>query len=96
MAQSQLKNYQSWSALNTTPDTFNLDAGVYGLTLAATVWGTAALQRVFPGGILVTVLTAFAANGYATVQLPAGRYQLTAAGITALTGELALIAHGSG
>lgn len=91
---SQIRSYQSWGVIDATPDTFNLDAGKYGLTVHAAVWGTATLQRVFPGAILVTVLTAAAADGYAVVELPAGRYQLTLAGITDLTGALEQIAPG--
>jgi hypothetical protein len=96
-----IRNYASFSAIDATPDTFNLDAGVYGVTLEAAVWGTATLQRVFPAvgaipAFNVTVLTAFAADGYAVIQLPAGRYQLTLAGVTDLSGAIELIAHGSG
>lgn len=93
-----VRSYQSWSAINATPadPDFNLDAGVYGLTAHATVWGTATLQRVFPGAILVTVTPALAADGYIAIQLPAGKYRMTLAGVTALTGALELIASGSG
>lgn len=94
----QVRSYQSWSAIDATPSDpdFNLDAGVYGLTVRATAWGTATLQRVFPGAILVTVTPALAADGYVVLQLPAGKYRMTLAGITALTGALELIAPGSG
>lgn len=88
------RSYQAFDAIAATPDAFNLDAGKYGLTLHATAWGTAALQRVLPGPLLVTVLTAFAADGYGVVELPAGKYQLTLAGITALSGVLEQIAPG--
>lgn len=95
--QPQKRNYQAWDAIDATPDSFNLDAGVYGLTVHAAVWGTATLQRVFPGGVIfVTVLTASAADGYGVVQLPAGKYRLLLAGVTDLTGYIELIAHGSG
>jgi hypothetical protein len=95
-----IRSYTSWSAINTTPTDpdFNLDAGVYGLTLRATAWGSATLQRVLSltGPILVAVAPAVIADGYAVVQLPAGRYRLTLAGVTALTGAIELIAPGSG
>lgn len=92
--QPAARSYQSWSAVATAPDVFALDAGKYGLTLHATVWGTATLQRVFPGPVAVTVLVAVAADGYAVLELPAGRYQLVLAGVTALTGALEQIAPG--
>lgn len=93
-----VRSYQSWSAINATPadPDFNLDAGVYGLTARATVWGSVTLQRVFPGAILVAVAPILVADGYVVLQLPAGKYRATLAGITALTGALELIAPGSG
>ena len=94
---SQIRSYQAWDAINATPDDFNLDAGAYGLTLRATAWGTATLQRVLkPGSTAfpITVTPAFAADGYVEIHLPAGRYRLTLAGITALSGALELLAPG--
>ena len=96
----QVRSYQQWDAINATPTDpdFNLDAGAYGLTLRASAWGTATLQRVLRFGAtgphLVTVTPAFAADGYVEVHLPAGRYRLTLAGVTALTGALELLAPG--
>lgn len=93
----QPRNFQYWAAISATPPTFNLDAGAFGLTLHATVWGTAALQKLLPDGVtFVTVLTAFAADGYAEAHIPAGIYQLTLTGVTGLTGEIAKITSGSG
>lgn len=95
------RSYQSWTAVDTAPDYFNLDAGKYGLTVRAGVWGTATLNRALPDGsgtpgayVLVPVTAALAANGYTVVELPAGKYILTLAGITALTGALEQIAPG--
>ena len=95
MAEPQKRNYQTFSLVDATQPDFNLDAGLYGLTFDAAVWGTATLQRVLPGPILVVVATALAADGYATVWLPAGKYRLTLAGITDLSGAIELIRHGS-
>lgn len=78
----------SWSAIAATPATFKLRGGNYGITLHATAWGTATLQRQTPDGGFVTVLTAIAADGYQNVTLPSGVYQLTLAGITALSGDI--------
>lgn len=92
------RSYQSWNLIDATPDVFDLDAGLYGITALATVWGTASLQRQLPDGVggyvYVLVATALAANGYATVWLPAGKYRLLLAGITDLTGAIELIAPG--
>lgn len=91
----QPRSYQFWNAIAATPNDFNLDAGLYGLTIAATVFGTAVLQRLLPDGVTyVTVSAVFAANGYAVLQLPAGQYRLLMTGVTALTGVIELISRG--
>lgn len=93
----QTRSYQSWDAIAGTPVDFDLNAGAYGLTLRATVWGTATLQRVLKPGATafpITVTPAFAADGYVEVHLPAGRYRLTLAGVTALSGAIELLAPG--
>lgn len=83
-------SYQQWSAIGATPPDFRLDESVYGLTLRATVWGTAELQRVISDGaggqFAVTALPALAGNGYTEIRLPAGWYRLSLVGVTALTG----------
>lgn len=95
MAVSQIRSFQFWNAIAATPVDFNLDAGLYGVTMHATVWGTATLQKLLPDGVTyVAVLPAVAADGYATVWLPAGQYRLATAGVTALIGEIALIRPG--
>ena len=92
-------SYQSFNAISATPRDFKLDAGRYGLTLHATAWGTATLQRVISdnagGQIAITVLTAISADGYQSLPLPAGWYRLTLSGVTALTGLVELIWRGS-
>lgn len=89
------RSYQFWNAIVATPPDFNLDAGVYGLTLAWTA-GTATLQKLLPdGATYVAVSAAIAASGYTVLQLPAGQYRLAV--VTGpLTGEIALVARGSG
>lgn len=93
-------SFQAWTIITATPKDFRLDAGAYGLTVHATAWGTATLQRVLPDGsggqIPVTIITAFAADAYTEMHLPAGWYRLVLAGVTAFTGEIAQIAPGSG
>ena len=91
-------SFQQWNAIGATPLDFRLDAGRYGLTLRATVWGTVTLQRVMTdaagGQITVDVLPPIAGAGYTEIPLPAGWYRLTLAGITALTGLIELIYRG--
>lgn len=68
-----------------TTGPFNLMGGQYGVTAIGT-WGggNAALQKLAAdGSTYVTCLTAFTVNGYASVYLPPGQYQLA---ITTATG----------
>lgn len=91
------RSFQFFDSINATPNDFNLDAGAYGLTLHATTWGTAVLQKLLPataGAQYVAVSNVFAADGYQELHLPAGQYRITLAGVTALVGELALLARG--
>ena len=87
--QNQPRNY--FSIFNNVAPAvdFNVDAGVYGLTANATVWGTLQLQRLVVdptlGAIYVNVGAAIAANGFTEYHLPAGQYHLAAAGTTALS-----------
>jgi hypothetical protein len=91
------RNFQYWSAISATPNDFNLDAGVYGITLHATTWGSATLQKLLPDGTTyVAAAAAFSVDGTSVLQLPAGQYRLALSGVTALTGEIAKIASGSG
>lgn len=102
---NQPRSFQQWPAtvptayapapVSATPPDFNLDAGTYGLTLKATVWGTATLQKLLPDGTTYVAIVGgvFAGDGYAALLLPAGQYRLLLAGITALVGEIALISR---
>jgi hypothetical protein len=79
---------------------FNCDAGVYGLTATATVWGTLQLQRLIVDPVLgaqyVNVGAAVAANGFAEYHLPAGQYHLALAGTTAATARFERIGPWAG
>lgn len=97
------RSFQQWpqasyapAPVSATPPDFNLDAGVYGMALTAGVWGTAALQKLMPDGATYVGVTggAVAGDSYTVLTLPAGRYRLTLAGVTALNGEIALISRG--
>lgn len=90
------KNFQFWNGLNATPPDFNLDAGAFGLTLHASVWGTATLRKLLPdGATYVAVAAVINADGYTFLEVPAGQYQLTLAGVTGLIGEIAKIVRSS-
>lgn len=93
---SQIKSFQFWNSISTTPVDFRLQAGLYGLTLHATTWGTATLRIMMPDGTQATylVIQTFSADAYTDFRLPAGQYQLTLSGVTGLTGEISLIAAG--
>lgn len=70
--------------ISATPATFTLKGGQYAVTVHAT-WGggSVTLQRqATDGSTMVTCLTAFSADGYATVNLPSGTYSLTIATAT--------------
>jgi hypothetical protein len=72
--------------ISATTAPFVLRGGNYGVTVHAT-WGggSVTLQRLSPDGVTyVTVMTAFAADGYANANLPSGTYQLLVATATAI------------
>lgn len=86
---NQPRSYQFWNGIDATPNDFNLDAGRYALTIAATAFGTATLQKLLPDGTTYAPVTpALAAAGYTVLQLPAGQYRMALAGITALIGVI--------
>jgi hypothetical protein len=65
---------------------FILRGGSYGVTALGT-WGggSLTLQRLADdGSTWITCLTAFSANGYASLNLPAGTYQFAIATATAV------------
>lgn len=81
---------QVFSNISATPASFTLRGGQYAVTSTAT-WGggSATLQRLAAdGSTYVTCLTAFSADGYATVNLPSGTYRLLIATATALYADI--------
>lgn len=93
---NQPRSYQYWLNAAAAANDFALDAGSYGLTLSASAWGTATLQRLLPDGVTyVAVSAVLAANGYTYFAgLPAGQYRLVVAGTTAFVGVIEWIAPG--
>jgi hypothetical protein len=85
----------SFKNIAATPAPFNLRGGSYGISAHSATWsaGSVTLQRLAPDGLTyVTVLTAFSADGYASVNLPAGTYQLAIATATAVYADITSIA----
>ncbi len=88
----------TWSAVEqvafkniaATPASFKLRGGSYGVQVQATFGGgSVTLQRLSQdGSTFITCLTAFSANGYASVNLPAGTYQLAIATATAVYADI--------
>jgi hypothetical protein len=76
----------AFSNISATPASFKLRGGSYGVTATAS-WGggSATLQRLATdGATYVTCLTAFSADGYASVNLPSGTYRIAVATASAL------------
>lgn len=56
---------------------FALQGGKYGVTVKASTYGTVTLKILCAdGSTLVPAMTAFSADGYASVDLPPGSYQV--------------------
>lgn len=85
----------TFKTIASTPANFTLSGGAYGITLGASAWGTATLNRIAPdGSTLIAVATAISANGYQNLNLPSGTYQLTLSGVTGLVGDITSIVTG--
>jgi hypothetical protein len=92
----QPKSFQFWGAITATPNDFQLDAGLYGIALAAGGFTTATLNKLLSDTTtFVPVSAALTPNSYTILQLPAGQYRLIVVG-SALTGEISLVARGGG
>jgi hypothetical protein len=71
---------QAFSNINATTSSFQLYGGEYAVDVIGSTFGTVTLQRLGPdGSTWLTALTAFAANGTATVDLPPGQYKIALA-----------------
>ena len=76
----------AFSNISATPAVFTLRGGNYGVTVTAT-WGggSVTLQRLAKdGATYVTVMTAFAADGFASANLPNGTYKILVVTATAI------------
>ena len=85
---------QQVSNASANSSAFTLRGGQYGVTVNATFGGgSVTLQRLsHDGSTWVTVLTAFTAAGYGSVNLPAGTYRVTIATATAVYVDITSIA----
>lgn len=91
----QPRSYQFWNAITASPKDFNLDAGNYGLTVAAAGFTSYQLQRLLPDGVTYAPVTpVVVAAGYQYLQLPAGQYALAIVGATAFSGVIEKIDAG--
>jgi hypothetical protein len=84
----------TFTNISATPASFALRGGLYGVTSKGT-WGggSATLQRLAPdNATYVTVLTAFSADGFATVQLVPGTYRVAILTATAVYFDIVAIA----
>lgn len=88
------RSFRRWIAIAATPSDFNLDAGTYGLTVAAGGFTSYQLQKLLPDGVTYApVMPMAAAAGYTELHLPAGQYSFAVVA-TALNGEIAKIDTG--
>jgi hypothetical protein len=85
-----LVDAQYWNNVAATPFDFMLNAGVFGLTLHATTWGTGAVLKRYnaPSDSYVPMGAAITADGYAEYHCPAGQYQLTMTGMSGMGGSI--------
>jgi hypothetical protein len=95
MAISPLLNAtKTFSNISATPASFTLRGGLYAVTAKGT-WsaGSATLQRLAAdNATYVTVLAAFLADGFATVNLVPGTYRVLIATATAVYLDIIAIA----
>jgi hypothetical protein len=69
-----------FSNISATTATFPLDGGKYAVDVIGSTFGTVTLQRLGPdGSTMLAAMTAFAANGSATADLPPGQYKIALA-----------------
>lgn len=90
---SNVTDGKAFSNISATTAAFNLKGGKYAVAAVAT-WGggSAKLQTLGPDGttwLSVASASDFTANGYATVDLPAGQYRFTIATASAIYASIA-------
>ena len=86
----------TWANISATPTAFNLGGGLYAVTVMAGTWnsGSVTLSRLAAdASTYVTCLTAFSTNGYATVYLPKGTYELIVASASGIYADITAVAE---
>lgn len=76
-SKSQNDAVAGYTNISATTGAFTLTGGgLYGVTVKASTYGTVTLQILGPDDTTwLTALTAFSADGYATVYLPPGQFR---------------------
>ena len=83
---------QTFSNISATTADFILRGGQYAVMVNGSAFGTVTLQRKsLDGSTYVTCLTAFSANGYATVNLPSGTYNIAISSTTGVYAEIVAV-----
>lgn len=85
---------QTFSNISASTAAFTLRGGTYGATVKATGFGTVKLQKLAPDGVTyvsVSTDTDFAADGYASVNLPGGTYRFEVTTATAVYADITSI-----
>lgn len=68
----------------------HLQAGRYALSYVATGTGTVGVSGILPDGVTANqVAGGSAANGYSTIDIPEGQYEVIITGFTSVTGVFA-------
>ena len=77
---SRASERKSFTNISATTAAFELRGGEYTVDVIGSTFGTVTLQRLGPDGTTwLTAMTAFAATGSATADLPDGSYRLALA-----------------
>lgn len=89
--------YALFSGVSSTPGSFALRGGQYGVTVKASFGGgSVTLQRLSPdASTYVTCLSAFTTDGYATANLPTGTYRLLVATATQIYADVVSVITGA-
>jgi hypothetical protein len=82
---------ETFSNISATTAAFSLRGGQYGVEVHAGTWasGSVTLERLaFDGSTYITCLTAFSADGFASVYLPSGTYKFVVASASGIYVDL--------
>ena len=84
---------QSFSNISADTAAFKLRGGRYAFEVTGSNYGSVSLQRqAVDGTTYIDVATAFTADGYATVDLPAGSYRVHVSSATGVYADITSVA----